>query len=59
MDEFVMHANHNDVFHTSICKNFPDTYYDWKLTCLFYVAIHYLKALAKKRKKILDNRTLK
>ncbi len=51
MDEFVIHANHNDAFHVAICQTFPDTYYDWKLTCLFYVAIHYLKALALKRKK--------
>jgi hypothetical protein len=39
-----------------ICKSHPNTYYDWKIVCLFYVAIHYLKALAKHRnKKIGDH----
>jgi hypothetical protein len=49
----VIHANHNDEFHTAICKSHPDTYYDWKIICLFYVAIHYLKALARHRHKKL------
>ncbi|HEX9504039.1 MAG TPA: hypothetical protein VF974_07050 [Patescibacteria group bacterium] len=51
MDEFVNHANHNHIFYETICQQFPDTYFDWKLTCLFYVSVHYLKALATLRKK--------
>jgi hypothetical protein len=51
MQEFINQAKHNHVLHDSICEKYKETYYDWKITCLFYVAIHYLKALAKKRKK--------
>lgn len=47
----MIHANHNEEFHVAICKSHPDTYFDWKIVCLFYVAIHYLKALAKHRNK--------
>lgn len=46
-----MQASHNKEFHDMACKHAPELYYDWKITCLFYVAIHYLKALAHKRKK--------
>jgi hypothetical protein len=51
MDEFAIHANHNHLFYDGICTQYPDTYFDWKITILFYVAFHYLKALAKHRKK--------
>lgn len=30
-------------------KVFSEKYYDWKITSLFYTAIHYLKALALKK----------
>ncbi|MCC5916437.1 MAG: HEPN domain-containing protein [Cryomorphaceae bacterium] len=32
-----------------MCDNFSEKFYDWKITTLFYIAIHYLKALAAKR----------
>lgn len=65
MDEFAVHANHNHAFYETICTHHPETYYDWKITVLFYAALHYLKALAKHRKKeigdthIVINRNIK
>ncbi|WP_028892696.1 HEPN domain-containing protein [Tenacibaculum sp. 47A_GOM-205m] len=49
MDKFLNQASHNEKFHQCICENFSDKFYDWKITTLFYIAIHYLKALAAKR----------
>ncbi|RYM32099.1 hypothetical protein ERX46_15565 [Brumimicrobium glaciale] len=49
MDRYLNQANHNEEFHNCICENSPDKFYDWKITSLFYTAIHYLKALALKR----------
>lgn len=51
MQEFINHAKHNEKFHELICNAENTGYYDWKVTVLFYVAIHYLKALAQFRKK--------
>lgn len=44
-------AEHNEKFHSTICSHSKDKFFDWKITCLFYVAIHALKALAKKNGK--------
>jgi hypothetical protein len=49
MRTFLDHANHNQNFHDCVCKQFNDQFFDWKITILFYVGIHYLKALAAKR----------
>ena len=49
MDRFLKQASHNEEFHKCICENSSDRFYDWKITSLFYSAIHYLKALALKR----------
>lgn len=49
MNRFLNQASHNENFHSSICEKFSDNFYDWKITSLFYTAIHYLKALASKR----------
>lgn len=49
MDKFLNQAHHNEDFHRCICKNFSDKFCDWKITSLFYIAIHYLKALALQR----------
>jgi hypothetical protein len=51
MDEYIRHANHNHAFYGMICRQSPDDYFDWKLITLFYIAFHYLKALARHRKK--------
>lgn len=42
----IQQAKHNEKFHECICEQFPDRFFDWKITVLFYQAIHYLKALA-------------
>lgn len=42
-------ANHNQNFHDCIEQGFSDKFFDWKITILFYIAIHCMKALATKR----------
>jgi hypothetical protein len=49
MKEFLTQAQHNQEFHDCIAEEFADKFHDWRITVLFYVAIHYLKALASKR----------
>lgn len=48
MQEHIKQAEHNEDFHNSICSYSSNRFYDWKITCVFYIAIHYLKALASK-----------
>lgn len=49
MNHHLEQANHNKNFHDCIETQFTGQFYDWKITVLFYVAIHYLKALAASR----------
>ena len=49
MGKFLNQASHNEDFHKCICENFEDKFFDWKITTLFYIAIHYLKELAEQR----------
>lgn len=42
---------HNRKFHEVNVQTFPNDFFDWKTTCLFYIALHYIKALARKRNK--------
>jgi len=49
MQQHLDQASHNQAFHDCIVENFNDKFYDWKITVLFYIAIHCLKALAIKR----------
>jgi hypothetical protein len=49
MQQHLEQAAHNKSFHDLIESNFSEQFYDWKITVLFYIAIHYLKALASKR----------
>lgn len=49
MQQFIDQAIHNEKFHECVHTNFTDSFFDWKITILFYTAIHYLKALAAKR----------
>jgi hypothetical protein len=46
MERHIFKAEHNQKFHDCIEAEFDGHFYDWKITVLFYVAIHYLKALA-------------
>jgi hypothetical protein len=50
MKHHLNQAAHNQNFHNVICSNFKVQFHDWKITILFYVAIHYLKALAASKK---------
>ncbi len=49
MQQHLDQAAHNQDFHDCIQKNFTTKFFDWKITILFYTAIHLLKALAAKR----------
>ena len=49
MQKNINQAEHNQDFHKCIVDKFEDSFFDWKITVLFYIAIHYLKALAEKR----------
>lgn len=49
MQHHIDQANHNKDFHSCIQDNFYERFYDWKITVLFYIALHYLKALYLKR----------
>lgn len=49
MQNHLNQAKHNEKFHNAICDKFDDCYFDWKITSLFYSAIHYLKALSSKK----------
>ncbi|MEJ7679086.1 MAG: hypothetical protein WKG06_14770 [Segetibacter sp.] len=56
MQEYLNQAAHNENFHQTLCGlTSNDDYPDWKVTCLFYVAFHYLKALADHRNKSIGN----
>jgi hypothetical protein len=49
MQEFIEQIKHNEDFHISIGTQYPTKFFDWKVTCLFYIAVHCLKALAAKK----------
>ena len=49
MQFYLDQASHNKDFHDCVVREFPDKFYDWKITATFYIALHLLKALAKKR----------
>lgn len=59
MDRFLNQATHNEEFHSCLCENFTEKFYDWRITSLFYTAIHYLKALALKKVLTLGKHTMK
>lgn len=49
MQHHLDQALHNQTFHDCIENQFNDQFYDWKITVLFYIALHYLQALAATR----------
>jgi len=55
MQKHLDQASHNLALHTSLCQNFTDQYHDWRITLLFYSALHYLKALANSKKIDIGN----
>ncbi|GGH03654.1 hypothetical protein [Mucilaginibacter phyllosphaerae] len=53
MNEYHQQAIHNKNFLECIKSNYPSKFYDWKITVIFYIAIHLLKALGKKRNTLI------
>ena len=51
MKSYVDQGKHNESLLSHLKTTFPDTYFDWKITIIFYSAIHYLKAYAALNKK--------
>lgn len=41
---------HNKTFLSNIHQRWPEQYFDWKITVCFYIALHYVKALALEKK---------
>jgi len=37
-------AEHNESFLDCITKHSPKNYFDWKITVIFYIAVHYVDA---------------
>lgn len=47
MQNHINQANHNQEF-LDICEEkCPDSFFDWKTTIVFYIALHYLRAYHK------------
>jgi len=55
MDFFITQIKHNEHFYDCVCVNYPDNFFDWKITIAFYIAVHYLKALATKQGVVLSS----
>lgn len=53
METYLAKAKHNEKFHDDICDRFNDRYFDWKITSLFYSAIHLVKVFAEKESKTI------
>ncbi len=51
MQQYLDQAAHNIVLYQHLESSAPDSFSDWKITLLFYTALHYLKALAMLRNK--------
>lgn len=52
---YINQYQHNLEFHNGVCDKYPDTYYDWKITLLFYCAYHLLQALAAHKNVVIGN----
>lgn len=46
MIQSIEQIKHNEQFHQDLCNKFEDYYFDWKTTCLFYIAHHLIKSLS-------------
>jgi hypothetical protein len=49
MDRHLRQADHNQNFHDCITENFSTNFFDWKITVIFYKALHCVKAIADKK----------
>lgn len=50
MQHHLTQAQHNLRLHRTLCEHYPEDFTDWKITLLFYAALHWVRALAWKRK---------
>jgi hypothetical protein len=55
MEEHLNQAQHNERFLEAIALAFPDDFYDWRVTLVFYTALHYLQATAYLHRKDIGN----
>ena len=46
MQKHLGQAKHNQELLSEMEIKFPQRFFDWKITISFYIAIHYLQALA-------------
>lgn len=42
-------AKQNITFYKDLCDSFPDQYFDWKTTVIFYTSLHLIEALAEEK----------
>lgn len=50
VQKHVRQARHNLQLHAALCQHYPEEYPDWKITMLFYTALHWVHALAQQRR---------
>lgn len=55
VQKHVKQAHHNFRFFCEVHSKLPDLFYDWKITVLFYTAVHSLRAIMAQRDVIVDN----
>lgn len=46
MERNTSQAKHNEEFFSLLKEKLPHSFYDWKLTVVFYAALHYVKAFS-------------
>ena len=51
MQKHLSQAEHNHRFYNCICEDYRAEFFDWKITTLFYTALHWIGALSVKRGK--------
>lgn len=49
MQNHVAQAKHNEEFSLVLETHWPKKYFDWRITVLFYTALHYIRALEKSK----------
>lgn len=49
MQYHISQIKHNEEFSLVLETHYPKKYFDWRITVLFYTALHYLRALEKSK----------
>lgn len=55
MHRYIRQAKHNHDFHDCLIEHFPKQYFDWKVTVIFYIALHGLNAFLLKQRQPVSN----